>query len=292
MPPRTLLLALGAAGLALALFVVASPGAPPQASAAPPEATPEATPEAAAPSAQNVDPGVHGELMRLRAAAEAAPDDVAAQLAFAEMALGAHRGADAAEALERVVAREPERRQAWLDLANAYGAASDWDAVADASRRLLARHPGDAEASYNLGAAHANAGRSDDARAVWARLAGSDGAMAAQAQSSLARLDAMGAAPAAAQAAAAPPLSDPSAALPADHPPIPPGHPPIPAATREASAWTAACAGGSCAEGGSCGGTCAEGDGCGCGVETRVVEAGRADPATVRALASTLGARE
>ena len=75
------------------------------------------------------------------------------------MALGAHRGAEAAAALERAVAADPGRRQPWLDLALAYGAAEDWDAVADASRRMLQRFPADDEAHYNLGAAHANASR-------------------------------------------------------------------------------------------------------------------------------------
>ncbi len=243
----------GAAALALALvlYVGTAPGEGVPAAPASPSAA-----AAPAPSADTVDPGVHAELMRLKAAAEAAPGDVEAQLAFSAMALGAHRGAEAAAALERAVAADPGRRQPWLDLALAYGAAEDWDAVADASRRMLQRFPADDEAHYNLGAAHANASRFAEARAAWQPIADGDGELALQAQGSIARLAAMEAAPAPV-ATAAPPLSDPSAPLPAGHPPIP--------ATSPASARPSAG-----------------------GVEARVVDGGTVDPEATRRLVTSL----
>ncbi|WP_412061611.1 hypothetical protein [Rubrivirga sp. IMCC45206] len=248
---------LAVVGLALAVvlliaYVALAPGASPP----PPE--PTATVSAAAPSASNVDPGIHARLMQLRADADAAPDDLDAQLEYARMAAGAHRGAEAAEALERAVALAPEQRQPWLDLANAYGAAEDWDAVAGASRRMLARFPDDGEAQYNLGAAHANAGRRAEAEAAWASVAAGDGPLAAQAQGSLVRLAALANAPptppaAPAGSATAPPLSA-GATLPAGHPPLPPDHPTVGAD----------------------------------GIQTRVVGGGAADPTRVRSLVTEL----
>ena len=186
-----------------------------------------AAPAEVEPGADNVDPSVHAQFERLRQAAEAAPDDVAAQLAFADFAAGAHRRAETVGALERAVEAAPERRQPWLDLAHAHGAAGAWDAVVDVSERMLARFPGDADARYNLGAAHANAGRTAAAREVWTALASEPGALAAQAQTSLDQLATM---PVTAPAAgAAPPLAEGQTAL-------PPGHPPLGAApSREPS---------------------------------------------------------
>ena len=266
MSRRPALLGLALAALALVVYLVASPGAPP-----PVEAAPSAEP--VAPSAENVDPGVHAEMMRLKGAAEAAPDDLAAQLAFARMALGAHRGAEAAEALERAVALDPEARQPWLDLALAYGAAEDWDATAEASRRMLARFPDDAEAQYNLGAAFANAGKLTDARAAWESVPQAS-AMGSQAATSLAQLAAMESAP-----ATAPPLPDGQTAL-------PPGHPPIAAASSASG-----CTSGTCAEGGDCSGSCAGGCGCG-GLETRVVDGGVTDARPLHAFVSALAEKE
>lgn len=218
------------------------------------------TAEAAEPSAANVDPGVHAEMMRLKAEADATPDDLDAQLAFAQMALGAHRGPDAAEALERAVALAPEARQPWLDLAQAYAIAEDWDASAEASERMLARFPDDPSARYNIGAAHANAGRLAQARTAWTAVAvqTDDAPLAAQATASLAQLDAMATAPEASPPAGrAPPLAEGETALPAGHPPI-----------------------------GSASGAR------GAGVETRVVDGGRADPGAVRALVTDLADSE
>ena len=253
--PRLRAAALGGGLFAAALAAYAL--AP--SSTAPPEPSAPEPAEAPAPAADNVSPGVHGELMRLKADADAAPDDLDARLRYAEMALAAHRGADAAAAYETVVAKDPERRQAWLDLASAYGAAGDWDAVVDASERMLARFPADAAARYNAGAAHANAGRPDAARPHWQAVAeGDDADLAVQARSSLSQLDAMAAAgttPATAPSASgAPSLSPGQTALPAGHPPLPSAS----GATRTAD-----------------------------GVEARVVDGGAA-PARTRALITTL----
>lgn len=253
MPRLPVLLGAALVALALVAYVVWSPAAP--------VASPDPAPaEDETPSAANVDPGVHAEMMRLKEAAEAAPDDLDAQLAFARMALGAHRGADAAEALERAVTLAPEDRQPWVDLALAYAAAEAWDASAEASRRMLARFPGDAEAQYNLGAAHANAGRLEEARAAWEAVP-QDSETAALASSSLQQLAAMEANPTpAASGATAPPLTADQTALPAGHPPLPAGHPPV--------------------------GTSKD------GVETRVVDGGAADARPVRALVTELAGRD
>lgn len=272
---RPLVLGLALVALALVVYLLASPATPEQAAVA--------EPVEEAPSADNVDPAFHGEMMRLKAAAEEAPEDLEAQLAFARMALGAHRGAEAAEALERAVALGPEERQPWIDLALAYAAAEEWDASAEASRRMLARFPGDAEAQYNLGAAHANAGRLQEARAAWEAVP-EDTPTAALASSSLTQLAAMEGAPAAPATPTAPPLDPGQTTLPEGHPPLPAGHPPI-------ASTASGCTSGTCADGGACSGDCAGGCNCG-GVETRVMEGGRTDARAVRSLVTTLAGQE
>ena len=234
--------------------------------------------ETETPSAANVDPGVHAEMMRLKTTADASPEDLGAQLAFARMALGAHRGAEAADALERALALDPEARQSWLDLTLAYGAAEDWDAAVDASRRMLARFPNDAEAQYNLGAALANAGQLTDARAAWEGFS-DDSEMAVRAEASLLQLTAMESAPPSSTvSASAPPLADGQTAL-------PPGHPPI------ASTQPSGCTSGTCGDEGGCSGSCAGGCNCG-GVETRVVDGGPMDARPLHAFVSSLSTRE
>lgn|GEM_PF-1341020 len=248
----------GAALLVAGLYAFTRPDAP--ATPVPAAGAPDST---VAPTADNVDPAVHGRLMALRARAEAAPDSAAPHLALGRFLQSAHRPAEAAEAFEAALERDAGDRQTWLDLTNAYGAAGDWPAAARAADRMADRFDSDGAALYNAGAAYANAGDADRARQRFASATrAADATMAAQARDALARLDAMpegglAAASPPAPAGAAPPLAPGAAAG-----PLPAGHPPLP--TPGASpAGTAP---------GTTGGTA-----------TRVVTGGTADPEAVRA---------
>lgn len=281
LPPRYRLPALALAAVVLVGVVYA---ARPAADA--PAPAPPAVAEAPPPTGDNVDPAVHSRMMALQQDAEAAPDEAAPRLALARFLQAAHRPAEAAEAFETALALDPSDRQAWLDLANAYGSDGAWERVADASDRMADRFPGDAAALYNAGAAYANAGDDATARVRFqAAAASTDAEMAGQARDALGRLDALaaaGASPTTTPTGTAPVLTSTAAAgpLPAGHPPLPSGHPPV----------GSACAGGDCA--GDCGGTCAATaqGGCDCapdaqGVAARVVRGGasRVDVERVRA---------
>ncbi len=247
---RLAALGLGAVALIVPLYLANRPQPGP--------AAPVAAAEPPPPSGDNVAPEVHARLMVLRQAA--ATDDPAAQVALARFLQDAHHDAEAAEAYEAVLTQTPDDRQSWLDLTNAYGAAGDWASAADAADRMAERFPGDGTALYNAGAAFANAGQVEVARARFEAAAGaSDPAMATQARTSLVRLAALGSAPTSVvtSSQAAPPLS-PGRQL----GPLPPGHPPIPAAP---------CEGTDCAEE---------------GVAAQVVTVGRtaADPDQIRAV--------
>jgi hypothetical protein len=231
---RLPLVGLAAAAL-VGAFYAASPSAPVA-------TAPAVAAEAPTPAADNVDPGVHSRLMALRAAAETHPDSAGAHLALARFLHDAHRSAEAAAAYEGALAVAPGDRQAWLDLAQAYGALGQWDDVVEASDRMLEHFPGDPSAEYNAGAALANAGRRAEAKARWTPVAAqtADAAMARQASDALAQLDAMAAAgPASAtsgtpRTGSAPPLPPgamASSSLPAGHPTLPAGHPTVPPAT-------------------------------------------------------------
>ncbi len=248
-------LAVGAVLLVAGLYALTGDDAP--TTSAPVAAAPDTT---VSPTADNVDPAVHGRLMALRARAEAAPDSAAPHLALGRFLQSGHRPAEAAEAFEAALAREPLDRQTWLDLTTADGAASDWPAAARAADRMAERFESDGAALYNAGAAYANAGDADAARRRFeSATRASDAAMAAQARDALARLNAMpedalaAASSAPPSAGAAPPLAPGAEAG-----PLPAGHPPLPATPTT---------------GGTATGTTA----------TRVVTGGTADPEAVRA---------
>lgn len=247
-------LAAGAVLLVGTLYALAGDDAPAP-TTAPVAAAPDTT---VSPTADNVDPAVHGRLMSLRARAEAAPDSAAPHLALGRFLQSAHRPAEAAEAFEAALAREPQDRQTWLDLTHAYGNAGDWPATARAADRMAAQFASDGAALYNAGAAYANAGDAATARQRFeAATRAGDDAMAAQARDALARLNAM---PDDALAAASSPASStvPPLAPGAEAGPLPAGHPPLPASSAGAPAT---------------GGTTA----------TRIVTGGTADPEAVRA---------
>ena len=232
--PRTQLLALAVGLTALiAIAFLRSDGTSTPAASIP--ATPVVAPEAT-PSAANVDPTFHTQLMVLRQQVDAAPSDTTLLLQLARLEQDAHQFAEAAATYERVLGLAPDHRQAYLDLALSYGQLGQWDEARDATERLIARDPDDPSALYNLGAIHANQGEADDARRLWTRVQqqSRDAQLAQQATASLARLDALAAegvppsAPAATpdlapvrqpMSGAAPPIP-PGAPMPSDHPPI------------------------------------------------------------------------
>jgi cytochrome c-type biogenesis protein CcmH/NrfG len=170
------------------------------------------------PSAQNVAPEVHAQLMTLRRDVEAAPRDTALLFELARMEFDAHQLEQSVATYERLLAVAPDHRQAYLDLAQALLTLGRPDDARRAMERLLEQRPGDLAAMYNLGAIAANAGDLATARTQWAEVAASgDSEMARRATESLAELDRMAAAP------------SPSAGpLPAGRDGLPPGHPPIP----------------------------------------------------------------
>lgn len=144
------------------------------------------------PSADNVDPGFHARLMTLRARLATPPDDAAALLEAARLEQDAHQLEQAAEHYERYLALDPSEHQAWLDLANVYAGLARWEDARDVSERMLRHFPDDPSALYNLAAIAANQGDADTARRHWAAVRdGTDERLAAQAETSLARLDGM-----------------------------------------------------------------------------------------------------
>lgn len=152
-------------------------------------ATPAAAPE---PSADNVDPGFHARLMTLRDRLAKSPDDAAALLEAARLEQDAHQLDESAAHYERYLALVPDEHQVWLDLANVYAGLGQWDDTQRVSERMLEHFPDDPSALYNLGAIAANQGDADTARRHWTAVRdGTDAALAAQAEASLAQLDGM-----------------------------------------------------------------------------------------------------
>src|SRR5690606_30006753 len=97
------------------------------------------------------------------------------------------------------------------DLANVYAGLARWEDARDVSERMLERFPDDPSAMYNLGAIAANQGDLDEARRWWTPVRdGADGALAAQAEASLAQLDGIAAAPAARPASPRPASARPN----------------------------------------------------------------------------------
>ena len=145
---------------------------------------------AVAPDAANVAPSFHVEMEDLKRRLDAAPEDTAALLRLARLKQDGHQTDEAIAYYRRYLARAPDARQAWLDLAQSLGQLERWDEALEATEALLERFPNDPAGLYNLGAVHANAGRPAEARAVWERVAAQDGdaTLRAMAASALQRL--------------------------------------------------------------------------------------------------------
>lgn len=209
----------GALVLLVAFVLVQGDGSSAPADA--PRLTPVAAPPEA-PSAENVAPSFHTQLMALEARAEEAPRDTAALLQLARLRQDAHQLDEAADAYERLLTVVPDHRQAHLDLALVYAESGRPDDARRITEALLTRHPDDPAGRYNLGALHANAGELDEARRLWTGVAAQneDAALAEQARASLGQLDALAAGASPAAPNASPPATT-AGALPAGHPTLP-----------------------------------------------------------------------
>jgi cytochrome c-type biogenesis protein CcmH/NrfG len=210
---RRLVLGLGVLTIAGVVAYYLSAGIAP----APAEQVEEASMPAAEPSAQNVAPEVHAQLMTLRRDVEAAPRDTALLFELARMEYDAHQLEQSVATFERLIAAAPGHRQAYLDLAQALVMLGRPDDARRAMERLLEQRPGDLAAIYNLGAIAANAGDVATARTHWTRVAASDDEeLARRATESLEELGRVPVTPAG-------PGSQPGVSPGG----LPPGHPPI-----------------------------------------------------------------
>ena len=154
-----------------------------------PDENPHPFVQPAAPSSDNVSHAVRLEISTLQQEVEESPQDTARVLRLARLLHDGHRLEEAASYYERYVALNGADRQAWLDLANCYAGLNKWHEALVATDALLQVVPGDLEATYNLGAIHANLGDSRRAREYWEQVARSgDTELSALARESLRRL--------------------------------------------------------------------------------------------------------
>jgi len=227
--PRVQFGLLGGALVALVALVFLR-GSGPSGPAGAPRLTP-ASDTTVAPSAENVAPTFHTQLMTLKQRVEASPEDTTALLELAHLQQDGHQLEDAAATYERLLELVPDHRQAHLDLALVYAESGRFEDARRVTRALLERDPEDPAALYNLGALHANAGEYDEARRLWTQVAAQtrDAGLAAQARTSLTRLEGLAAAPRLGAPAAPPAPATSPAATPTPTPgAVPAGHPPLP----------------------------------------------------------------
>ncbi len=119
-------------------------------------------------------PDYQDRVYEMEAALTTAPDSVALLLEVGRLHRDAHDPGRAIELFTRATRIEPSRRVAWLNLADAHARQGEWSEVVTVMTDMLAHHPGDGTALYNLGAAHANLGALSSARDAWARASASD----------------------------------------------------------------------------------------------------------------------
>ncbi|SRR5690606_4788509 len=231
MTPRLQLILLGGAVLALlvvAYFVQAPPAQPPA-----PDPVEAAAP--VEPTAENVAPSFHSQLMTLRQRVAESPEDTTHLIRLARLQQDGHRLEEAAASYERLLELAPDHRQAHLDLALVYGELGRWDDARRVTEALLARDADDPAGLYNLGAIAANQGDYDQARTVWTRVQAQtrDAGLARRAASSLQQLDVLAARGGPTPSASAPPATSGNLApvrqrmngrggqaLPSGHPPV------------------------------------------------------------------------
>jgi tetratricopeptide (TPR) repeat protein len=140
-------------------------------------------------SKSNVSAGFHARLESLKLHLAAAPNDTALLIGTARLLDDAHQPGEAITYYERYLAVDPESRQVWLDVANAYAALGRWEKALKATESVLKIKPDDLAAMYNLGAIYANMGSYEEARSWWERVRGHpDGSLADRAAASLERL--------------------------------------------------------------------------------------------------------
>ena len=102
------------------------------------------------------------------------PDHPPILLRLAELARDANQPKVAAEYLKKAVAADPKNLDARLELSRTLYELNDVDGALAESTRLLADHPNQIDALYNLGAIYANLGKTDLARQYWTRAVSTD----------------------------------------------------------------------------------------------------------------------
>jgi tetratricopeptide (TPR) repeat protein len=162
------------------------------------------------PSATNVSTTFRNQLALLEQKVTATPGDTASLIALGRLKLDAHDLPGAVAALQAYVDLVPGNRQAWLDLANAFGLNKDWDGAEEALDQMLVLFPEDGAAQYNMGAVLANDGRLPEAMPWWHKAVnGADTEAATSARTALAQV---------AGSAPSNPVSSPGSALKATKP--------------------------------------------------------------------------
>ena len=132
----------------------------------------------------------HSQVAELQSGLETDSTDAASLHRLATLLHDAHREAEAALYYERLLTIDPLDRQVRLDLADCYSRLSRWEEVENLMTDLLAISDADPAALYNMGAAKANRGDLEEARAWWERAENQkeDPAIARLAESALDRI--------------------------------------------------------------------------------------------------------
>ncbi len=88
-------------------------------------------------------------------------------LRLAELARDAGQPKQAADYLKQAVASDSKNVDARLELSRTLYETNDVDGALSETKRLLADHPNQVDALYNIGAIYANLGKTDLARQYW-----------------------------------------------------------------------------------------------------------------------------
>ena len=102
------------------------------------------------------------------------PDHAPILLRLAELARDAGQPKQAAEYLKRAVAADSNNVDARLELSRTLYEMNDVDGALAETKRLLAGHPNQIDALYNIGAIYANLGKTDLARQYWTQAVATD----------------------------------------------------------------------------------------------------------------------
>lgn len=95
-------------------------------------------------------------------------------LRLAELAHDAGQPKQAADYLKQAVNADPKNVDARLELSRTLYETNDIDGALSETKRLLADHPNQIDALYNIGAIYANLGKTDLARQYWTQAVATD----------------------------------------------------------------------------------------------------------------------